>query len=319
MMILDHNKKLTAALAAFSGGRMPHALLFEGPAGTGKKTASSLVAQLALCEGGQPPCGVCAHCIKVEKQIHPDVRFFTVPEGKKEFPVDLVRELRQEASILPNEGRCKVYILDKAHAMNAAAQNALLKLIEEPPTFVRFVLLCESRSMMLPTILSRVTSFTLETPSPDACAATLARLAPDVDETLRKAAAAGAGGNVGRALALLGEAKPSKAAADARVLCKTMLDGDRYQSLKLLTGYDKDREGLSQLFILLKEDFAQLALARWQPQTAQDAAAPRLTPGQAANAMRAVDTAATRAGRNVGIPLLCACLVEEMRAALTGD
>lgn len=62
------------------------------------------------------------------------MRYYTVPEGKKEFPVETVREIRQDAYIAPNEGARKIYLIDRAHAMNAAAQNALLKIIEEPPT-----------------------------------------------------------------------------------------------------------------------------------------------------------------------------------------
>ena len=91
------------------------------------------------------------------------MRFYTVPEGKKEFPVELARDIRQDAYIAPNEGACKVYIVDQAHTMNASAQNALLKIIEEPPAGVYFILLCENRAQMLPTILSRVVSVELET------------------------------------------------------------------------------------------------------------------------------------------------------------
>lgn len=117
-----------------AGGRFPHTLLIEGPEGSGKKTAAWQAAKTLLCEGEPKPCGRCAHCVKADKRVHPDVRYYTVPEGKKEFPVETVREIRQDAYIAPNEGARKIYLIDRAHAMNAAAQNALLKIIEEPPT-----------------------------------------------------------------------------------------------------------------------------------------------------------------------------------------
>ncbi len=180
---LLYNRKASAALASLgAGGRLPHAILLEGPAGSGKHLAAEIIARYALCTAQEKPCGQCAGCVKVGKRVHPDVRYYGVPEGKKEFPIDLVREIRQDAYIAPNEGTCKIYILEQAHAMNAAAQNALLKSIEEPPPHARFVLLCENRSMLLPTILSRVTAIELEVPSVEQCAQALETLAPDAPE-----------------------------------------------------------------------------------------------------------------------------------------
>lgn len=318
MIQLYNNSKAMGTLANLSaGGRFPHAILIEGPAGCGKKTTAALVAQLSLCAQDKKPCGVCAHCIKVEKHIHPDVRYYTVPEGKKEFPIDLVREMRQDAYIAPNEGVCKVYVLDKAHAMNTAAQNALLKIIEEPPAFVRFVLLCENRSMMFPTVLSRVTPIELEVPTVEQCALALKQLAPERDESERRAAAAGSGGNIGRALELIGSAKPSKAAADTRRLSESLLFGERYQCLKVLASYDKDRESLLGLLTLLKEAFAQIAVGRFRLSAETDERiGNRITAMQAVYAAQAVEQAALRARQNVSIALLSACMVEEIKGTL---
>lgn len=318
MLRLDYNARAMALLAGFAkAGRIPHALLLEGPAGCGKKTMARIVAQAALCTAGEKPCGVCGPCVKVEKQVHPDVCFYTVPEGKKEFPVEQVREIRAQAYVTPNEGVCKVYILDKAHTMNTAAQNALLKLIEEPPEFVRFILLSENRSRMLPTILSRVTSVELEVPSVEQCEQTLRSLAPQRDPGLLKAAAAGAAGNIGRALSLLETAKPSKAAADAKALRTALVAGERYECARVLAGYDKDRETLLQMLTLLGEAFARLGVAKYRtPDAEEEKLLLRITPLQAAGAADAVETAMERVGRNVSVPLLCACMIEEVKAAL---
>lgn len=318
---LLYNRKASAALASLgAGGRLPHAILLEGPAGSGKHLAAEIIARYALCTAPEKPCGHCTGCMKVEKRIHPDVRYYGVPEGKKEFPIDLVREIRQDAYIAPNEGACKLYILEQAHAMNAAAQNALLKSIEEPPPHARFVLLCENRSMLLPTILSRVTAIELEIPSVEQCAQALETLAPDTPEEERRAAAAGAGGNIGRALELLGSAKPSKAAADARQLRETLVFGERYQALKILAAYDKDRQGLLDLLPLLEEGFAQAALARYRPAAGgqEERLTNRLTCEQAICAAEAAAQAAEQARRNVSVPLLCACMVERIKAAVGG-
>lgn len=317
MIQLEYNRKITGTLANLSaGGRLPHAILLEGPEGCGKKTAASLIAQTALCEGVNKPCGVCAHCIKIEKGIHPDVRFFTVPAGKKEFPIDLIRQIRQDASILPNEASGKVYILDQAHTMNEAAQNALLKIIEEPPKNVRFLLLCENRSRMLTTILSRVVSLELNLPTPEQCVKTLMRIAPDYSKTEWEAAAAGAGGNIGQALHLLGTAKPSKAASDTRKLQEVLLFSDRYQALKILAAYDKDRNGLIQLCTLLREAFARTASAHYQQSGEDQRYLNRITAMQALEISERIGKALGRARQNVNIPLICGCMVEEIKEIL---
>ena len=313
MSELLFNRKANATLASLcAGGRLPHALLLEGPAGSGKHTAARQVCRAALCEGERPPCGACAACVKVEKGVHPDVRVYGVPEGKKEFPVELVRRMRQDAYIAPNEGRCKLYLVQDAHAMNTAAQNALLKVLEEPPENVSFLLLCENRSLLLPTILSRVVAVELEVPTPDQCVQALEKLAPDASEAERQAAAAGAGGNIGQALELLGSAKPSRAAADARVLREALVFGGRYECLRVLAGYDKDRAALGRTLALLKESFAKVAAGREEDERFCN----RVTPMQAVAAAQAVERAAGRAARNGSIPLCCACLVEDVKTAL---
>ena len=308
MQKLLYNPKAAAVLEHLcAGGRLPHALLLEGPAGSGKHTAAAWVCQRLLCQGeGERPCGVCLPCRKVERGAHPDVRLWRVPEGKKEFPVELVRQMRQDAFIAPNEGWCKLYVVEGADAMNAAAQNALLKILEEPPAGVAFLLLCENRARMLPTILSRVVPVTLEVPTPDQCERALELLAPQAAPDERRAAALGAGGNIGRALELVGSAKPSKAAADAKALGEELVFGGRYGALRLLAGYEKDRTGLTQMLELLREEFALAAVGR----APQGKLSDRLTPAQA------VGQALERAGQNASIPLLSACLVEAVKAAI---
>ncbi|RLL09785.1 hypothetical protein D4A47_09740, partial [Anaerotruncus massiliensis (ex Liu et al. 2021)] len=127
-------------------------------------------------------------------------------------------------------------------------------------------------------------------------------------------AAAGAGGNIGRALGLLGSAKPSKSAADAKKLREELIYGERYACLRVLAGYDKDRDGLGQTLSLLREGFAQAAVGR----EADERLCNRVTVMQLVGAADAVERALLRAGRNVSIPLLSACMVEEVKAALAG-
>ena len=148
--------------------RLPHAILLRGSSAVTRGKVSSYLAQAFVCEAKNKPCGKCSHCMKVGINSHPDV--ITVDpasQNEKTFKIALVREMKDDAYIIPNEASRKVYILKSADKMNVQAQNALLKLIEEPPSYARFILECESSSAMLETILSRVSLFDLGTDSDD--------------------------------------------------------------------------------------------------------------------------------------------------------
>lgn len=148
--------------------RLPHAILLRGSSARTRGSVSAFLAQAFVCEGENKPCGKCSHCMKAGINSHPDV--ITVDpaaQNEKTFKIALVREIKDDAYIIPNEASRKVYILKSADKMNVQAQNALLKLIEEPPSYARFILECESSSAMLETILSRVSLFDLGTDSDD--------------------------------------------------------------------------------------------------------------------------------------------------------
>ncbi|MBQ4321443.1 MAG: hypothetical protein IJC35_04310 [Oscillospiraceae bacterium] len=116
------------------------------------------LAASALCSApDRRPCGICPHCRKVISGSHPDFRRFAPEKDKRIFPVSLARDLREEAWILPNEAERKVFLLEAADTMNGAAQNALLKILEEPPAGTLFLLQCENPGRFLETIRSRCT------------------------------------------------------------------------------------------------------------------------------------------------------------------
>lgn len=143
--------------AELESGHLTHAYLFDGADGLGKTTMASAFAKAILCESaGHSPCGVCPSCRAFSAQTHPDAITLGLTDGKKSIPVEEVRLLIRDAYIKPFMGTKKVYMIWDAHLMTAQAQNALLKLLEEPPAYVVFLLLCENISAMIPTILSRV-------------------------------------------------------------------------------------------------------------------------------------------------------------------
>ena len=140
-------------------GRLPHALILEGQKGTGKRFFARRLAAALLCQNkGNPekdfPCMHCLSCRKVLEDKSPDVRYLT-REDKTTIGVDAVRSIRSDMFLSSTEGEKKVYIIEEAHTMTVAAQNALLIVLEEPPENVHIILTTESRESLLTTIRSR--------------------------------------------------------------------------------------------------------------------------------------------------------------------
>ncbi|MFA9444008.1 DNA polymerase III subunit gamma/tau [Egicoccus sp. AB-alg6-2] len=140
---------------AIEEDRLHHAYLFTGPRGTGKTSTARLLAKAINCEQGPTPtpCGVCEHCTSIAEGSSVDVIELDMASHGG---VDDARELRDRALYAPARARRKVYILDEVHMASTAAFNALLKLIEEPPSHVLFAMATTDPQKVLPTILSRV-------------------------------------------------------------------------------------------------------------------------------------------------------------------
>ena len=147
---------------SFAGAdRLSHAYIVSAPSREEYLRTARTLAAAAVCTGGGPvPCGKCRACRKAESGIHPDiitVRRLTDDKGKqkREIGVDQVRQVIGDAYVLPNEAERKVYIIEEAETMNTAAQNAALKLLEEPPKGVIFLLCTANPEQLLPTVRSR--------------------------------------------------------------------------------------------------------------------------------------------------------------------
>ena len=178
--------------------RMSHFYLLSGPRGSGKHTLAQLIAAAMLCESKDGPCGVCRHCRKVLSGNHPDYITIDDPE-KKTVPVDLIRDARADIYVQPNEADKKIYMF--AQSMRMESQNALLKILEEPPAHAVFLLLASSREEMLATIRSRCVIWEMQPIAAEEGVPFLRERYPEAEriETLLKAA----GGNLGKAMEYL--------------------------------------------------------------------------------------------------------------------
>ena len=149
-------------------GSLSHAYIISGDAESAFAEAKTLAAAMLCTAPAGKPCGMCRNCAKAKKDIHPDILFVerqVDDKGKlkRDIAVDQIREIAESAIVLPNEADRKVYILREGGLMNANAQNAFLKLLEEPPRFVSFILCCENAGQLLETVRSRCVSIPLQT------------------------------------------------------------------------------------------------------------------------------------------------------------
>lgn len=134
---------------------LSHAYLVTGGGGDSRAALVKRLTAAYLCQGERPPCGRCRACRKAAAGTHPDVSRTVPPPDRQEITVDQIRALRADAYVRPNEGRRKVYIIDPADAMNPAAQNALLKVLEEGPAYAAFLLSTDRPGKLLDTVRSR--------------------------------------------------------------------------------------------------------------------------------------------------------------------
>lgn len=135
----------------------PHTFLVEGGGADARLEFSRYLANIILCTGENKPCNSCSHCVKCKALSHPDLKEYGDISSSATFKVDTCREIRSDCFVIPNDGDKKVYILKEVQNMNDSGENALLKILEEPPPYVHFIMTCDSRSSMLSTILSRAT------------------------------------------------------------------------------------------------------------------------------------------------------------------
>ena len=157
--IIGHKKIISHFEEAIKTGKVSHAYLLSGEDGSGKMMIAKAVAKALLCEH-KDGCGECAACKQVDSLNHPDVIYIT--HEKYEIRVDDIRKgINETIDIKPYSGDYKIYIIDDADRMNAGAQNALLKTLEEPPAYAVIFLLTNNKDRLLDTILSRCVSMTL--------------------------------------------------------------------------------------------------------------------------------------------------------------
>ena len=213
------NDRLKQNLAeSLAKNHISHFYLISGPAGSGKHTLAKHLAAAILCRGSRRPCGQCESCRKLQSGNHPD--FITVEDPEhKNVAVKIVREVREDVFIRPNESDYKIYLFPQD--LGVEGQNALLKILEEPPKYGVFFLLTDNPEKILPTVRSRCTELKMQALPPETLRTYLSARFPDASAQDVAAAAERSGGFLGQALELLesGGAVPPQTEDFVKAIC----------------------------------------------------------------------------------------------------
>lgn len=283
---LAGNTALKAELgAALRTGRLPHAVLLVGEAGCGAGFAARCLAADYLYPQGGP------HAEAVLKQEDTECLVLRGEGASGQIPVKRVREMREaiQHSALSTDAAGRVLFIYGAQNLNGSSANAMLKIIEEPPEGVLFLLTATSAATVLPTIRSRCAAYTIAPVPAEECAALLRQ--EGLPAPLAEELAFVYEGHIGTALRAYRDAAVRGALNQAKELCGFAAQNDTYRALALLTKYERDREGFLALLwqldqvcsaVLRRPDYGQRQCGGLRP----DAAAVILHAG--ADARRAV-------------------------------
>lgn len=231
--------------AALRGGRLHHAYLFTSRDATAITQVQGAMALTLVCETGDG-CGQCAACRKLESGNHPDVSRLT-PNDKDTINVDMVRELIARLSLRATESKHKVVVVERADRMNAAAQNALLKTLEEPSGAAVFLLGTNQPRSLAITIRSRCQRMRLAARSTEAVTDELVRSVEGLDHKLARVVSALSGGDLASAKATL-----ESGAEEVRANAIAATEIDRMRGALAAAadlGSDRDRADLALAFL----------------------------------------------------------------------
>lgn len=232
---------------------LSHAYIIEGPKGSGKHTLAKEIAKALSCEDPTPdlPCGACRSCTRIEDGLDTDIYFLNKGD-KASISVESVREMTDTLGYYPDDGDYKVYIIEEAEKMTAQAQNALLLSLEEPPSYVVFLLLTDDSTSLLETVRSRALKLKTEIFSTEFTAQWLKahpKCKNATEEQIADACAVGRG-SLGMALATLSEKNSQSASIskNASQLVELLCKGTPSEAIIFASSLKYSRSEFEQFF-----------------------------------------------------------------------
>ena len=304
-----------------------HAYILNGEKGMGKKLLADTFSTALQCErGGDEPCMECHSCKQAAGRNHPDIKWIA-HEKPASISVDEIRDqLVNDMGIKPYSGRYKIYIIDEGEKMTPAAQNTLLKTIEEPPAYGIVIILTANREMLLQTILSRCVSLSLRAiDSRDIKSYLMERV--NVPDYRADMAAKFAGGNLGRAIEIASSEDFNQMKDD---VVRTMKNIDKLsaadinQTIKELSAYKDNIDSYLNLIatwfrdvLLYKASSEEAAIVFREEEAVIRKSAARATYDGLEGIFREIDELKVRLKSNVNFDISVELLFIKIRSALT--
>ncbi|MBR3759920.1 MAG: DNA polymerase III subunit delta' [Ruminococcus sp.] len=304
-----------------SRDKAAHAVMFYGEKGSGKKLLARYYTMLLLCENltDGEPCGCCTSCRNVEAGFHPDV-IYPEKSGKLGgYSVETVGSVASDAYVKPNNktGR-KVYIFADCRNFDSRPQNKLLKLIEEPPDYAYFIFTAESKSVFLPTIISRCVCFGTSVCTEEQSMQALTEAGYSQEEI--NSAVKCFHGNIGMCMSYLFDESIRRKVDLTKSLADSIIRRDEYAMNSAFYTVAKDRNDVNDVFSMLDKLIRDAVVLKKIPDTSgiscfADGAgklSERLDIYQAARLHRYLEKAKSAVESNVSIPLVLAALCAEI-------
>ncbi|MCK9268066.1 MAG: DNA polymerase III subunit delta' [Alkaliphilus sp.] len=233
---------------SLENNQISHAYLFEGEKGLGKKDIALRLAFVLNCTGDdRKPCNKCNSCIKIAGGNHPDIKII---ENDGIIRIGEIRKIIGEMQLKPHEGRYKVYIICDADRMNMESQNALLKTLEEPPSYAVLILLTTKGYSLFPTVISRCQVIKLYPENPEVIKHYLIKN-KKIDEEQAHMLATFSGGVVGRAVELLDNPDFYYRREKIIEICDKLLTSNLFAVLEQIVFFEEHRLYIEEIFGLM--------------------------------------------------------------------
>lgn len=302
---------------AMDNDSLSHAIIIEGAKGTGKQTIAKIIAQYCVCSSeNSKPCGSCRNCLKAKALAHPDIKIVDGSADSRLINVASIREIRSDAYILPNEAEKKAYLILNCDKMLSQAQNAFLKVFEEPPKNVTFILTCKSSTSLLETIRSRARILSLFPADENEAVEAVERILPQAEKSDIINAVINCGGNIGNAVDILTNGGGTEEQLTAEQIAQSILLPKKLELLKCSAKLSSDRVFADKTLAKLYEILAEAVKINAGAESVNISAKPlaeRLTRKRLFELMDKVDEARYRVERNINMNLFGAWFCSEMR------